>query len=175
MFSKLINALRGRSAQKATDAPEGQHSGALAAPEKHFVVRSAAVSGTIRRYRGPGGDVVIPEKIRQAPVDAIWDNAFRGCKALTSVSIPGSVKRIFGAAFRDCTALTDVIIAEGVEALYNEAFQGCKALQSVTLPASLKTIGLNVFSGCEALTLHVPMGSAAHKYALKNGIPMKFI
>ncbi|MBQ2954150.1 MAG: leucine-rich repeat domain-containing protein [Clostridia bacterium] len=175
MFSKLINALRGRSAQKTTDAPEEQHSCSLSTPYGHFVLRNAADSITIKRYRGPGGDVVIPEKIRQATVGTIWNNAFRGCKTLTSVSIPGSVKSIYWAAFRNCTALTDVIIAEGVEALYNEAFQGCKALRSVTLPASLKTIGLHVFDGCEALTLYVPMGSAAHKYALKNGIPMKFI
>lgn len=175
MFSKLINALRGRSAQMTIDAPEEQHAGSLAAPEGHFVLQGVAGGVTIRRYRGPGGDVVIPEKARQVSVCTIWNNAFRGCKTLTSVSIPGSVKRIEWAAFKNCTALTDVVIAEGAEVLENEVFHGCKALQSVTLPASLNSIGLQVFNGCESLTLHVPMGSAAHKYALKNGIPMKFI
>ena len=45
--------------------------------------------GVLTKYNGPGGDVVIP-----AGVKKIGDGAFKGCTALTGVTIPESVKTI---------------------------------------------------------------------------------
>lgn len=46
---------------------------------------------------------IIPES-----VTSIWDNAFKGCSSLTSITIPSSVTSIGEYAFKDCSKLTTV-------------------------------------------------------------------
>ncbi|MCI8809980.1 MAG: hypothetical protein HFF84_07595 [Oscillibacter sp.] len=45
--------------------------------------------GTLVKYQGPGGEVVLPEE-----VTAIGEGAFWACKTLTSIVIPDRVKVI---------------------------------------------------------------------------------
>ncbi len=57
-------------------------------------------NGVLTKYNGPGGDVVIPEG-----VTSIGEEAFRGCSALKSLSLPQSLKHIADYAFS--TSLSD--------------------------------------------------------------------
>ena len=82
----------------------------------------------------------------------IGDQAFVGCSALTSVTIPESVTHIGWLAFGDCQSLTSIIIPNGVKRMCNHTFDGCTALASVTLPQSVTSIGSSTFSGCSSLT-----------------------
>ena len=74
----------------------------------------------------------------------IADHAFDGCSALTSVSIPNSVKSIGKWAFNGCTSLTSVTIPNGVTSIGEWAFGGCESLTSVSVP-SHTTIGYKAF------------------------------
>ena len=51
-------------------------------------------NGELQKYKGQGGDVVIPEG-----VTSIGDCAFSGCSSLTSVVIPDGVTSIGNDAF----------------------------------------------------------------------------
>ena len=62
-------------------------------------------NGALRKYRGLGGRVVIPEG-----VTSIEEAAFCACKNLTSVKIPDSVQEIGRNVFDGCTSLTDLTI-----------------------------------------------------------------
>lgn len=64
----------------------------------------------------------------------------------------------------------DVTIPEGVTEIGDWAFCGCTGLTSVTIPGDVTEIGNEAFQDCENLTIHAPAGSAAKKYAEKNGI-----
>lgn len=102
--------------------------------------------GTLKKYKGSGGDVIIPES-----VTSIGDNAFDGCEGLTSVTIPESVTSIGGWAFSDCRGLKCITIPESVTSIGYRAFFGCSGLTSVNIPESVTSINEGAFSGCKGL------------------------
>ena len=85
-------------------------------------------------------------------VTSIGNNAFSGCRGLTSIDIPSSVTSIGGGAFRGCSGLTSIEIPNSVTSIGGGAFRGCTGLTSVTIPNSVTTIGQDAFSGCSRLT-----------------------
>ena len=91
-------------------------------------------------------------------VTAIGQGAFNGCAALTSVTLPSGLKDIGQSAFYGCKALSSVKLPSGLTAVGQSAFYGCKALSSVKLPSSLTAVGRNAFNGCDSLTKVVYSG-----------------
>ena len=57
----------------------------------------------IREYKGPGGDVVIPDGIRE-----IQNGAFANRSDITSVWFPESLETIGEYAFLGCNGLTEL-------------------------------------------------------------------
>lgn len=65
---------------------------------------------------------------------SIYAGAFSGCNALTSITIPDSVKSIGGYAFKDCSGLTSITIPDSVTGIGGYAFDNCDSLESLTIP-----------------------------------------
>ena len=84
-------------------------------------------------YRGPGGDIVIPEG-----VEVIGSKLFNDPTAITSVTIPDGVTAIDGEAFQNCVNLTGVTIPDTVTEIGERAFASCEKLTDVTLPEGCK-------------------------------------
>ena len=82
-------------------------------------------------------------------LESIADNAFNGCRALTSVSLPVATN-IGAEAFYNCDALTSVSLSAATS-IGEGAFSNCQALTSVSLPVAT-SIGENTFFNCDALT-----------------------
>ena len=98
--------------------------------------------------------LTIPEKHNSIPVTAIGEQAFFGCTALSSISVPN-----------------------GVTSIGKEAFAHCTGLFSVTLPGSLKSIGDKAFDGCSKLievcnqsTLNIAQGNDDFGGIAKNAL-----
>ena len=113
------------------------------------------------------GDIVIPEKITvdgvEYSVTSIGYEAFKDCKALTSVAMP-SVTSIGSQAFAKCKALTSVAMPS-VTSIGYDAFGSCSSLASVAMPSvtSIKELG---FSGCSSLTsVDMPLATSIGEYA----------
>lgn len=83
---------------------------------------------------------------------SIGSDAFRGCTALTSITIPDSVTSIGGYAFYYCSDLTSVTIGNGVTSIGYYAFSGCTGLESLTIGNSVTSIGNYAFFNCTGLT-----------------------
>lgn len=78
-------------------------------------------------------------------------DGFAQCHALTSVSIPASVRFIGTTAFEECTSLTNVVLSEGLEMIETYAFRGCSNLRSITVPESVTEVADGAFACCEKL------------------------
>ena len=97
-------------------------------------------------------EIKIPEKYQGKPVTSIGDEAFIGCKSLTSVMIPSNVTTIGTSAFSWCERLTSVAIPLGVTTIGEKAFWGCESLVSVSIPSSMTIIRARAFYKCKSLT-----------------------
>ena len=56
-------------------------------------------NGVLKKYKGPGGDAVIPDG-----VTSIGKSAFSACRSLTGVMIPDSVTEIGDMLFENAAA-----------------------------------------------------------------------
>lgn len=97
------------------------------------------------------GKIVLSDLLTEIPEDA-----FRECKAVTSVTVPASVTYIGNNAFYYCDNLTNVIFAhpanggEEKDLVIGEgAFRYCTSLESIVLPARLTDICLIKYTSRE--------------------------
>ncbi len=113
--------------------------------------------GTITGYYGPGGEVIIPDKIGGIDVIAIGEQVFSHCYSLTSVIIPDSITNIGLAAFAYCSGLTSINIPEGITIISESAFASCSKLTSIIIPDSVIIIEEAAFGSCTGLTsINIP-------------------
>lgn len=73
--------------------------------------------------------------------------AFEDARALTSLSVPASVKKIEAMAFNNCSSLQNATLAEGITKVSSTAFAYGTALTSLVIPASVTDFTSNVYCG----------------------------
>jgi hypothetical protein len=145
----------------------------LAAKSIDIVIDFATVSDgdgvVITKYKGKGGDVVIPSStIGGKAVVRISGMAFLFCFNLTSVTIPAGVTTIEEGAFFYCTSLKTISVHSANR--WYKVIDGVlftkdgKTLHTYpagrktayTIPAGVTTIGGYAFSGCSLTTVTIP-------------------
>lgn len=78
----------------------------------------------------------------------IANYAFYKCTALTSISMPNTVKYVGRAAFYKCTELTSVTLPNTLEVIEEYTFYHCDSLKLFSLPPMLRSIGRSAFYKC---------------------------
>ena len=106
--------------------------------------------------------------------EAIGDNAFEGCTALTTViqnetataantraSMPKRVKTVGNAAFKNCTSMTEMFLHDGITSVGANAFEGCTALTALVFEGTKTvssgiTLGADIVKGLDKVVILLP-------------------
>lgn len=70
---------------------------------------------------------------------------------LTKVTLPSTIKTIYGYAFGKCETLSEIKIPNSVTMIGAYAFDGCRSLKEVTIPSKVKNINIGTFGECTSL------------------------
>lgn len=115
------------------------------------------------RYRGKGGEVVIPEYVR-----CMREGIFRDNEAVMSVVIPNTVKVIPKECFCHCTSLRRVTLPEGVR-IENGAFAWCYNLKDIENLDKASYIGPHSIMATAIESITFP----AHQEVIENSTLLK--
>lgn len=167
------------STEPATEPTPGQIG------DKTYNLNTYNKTATLQKYSGKSSSVSIPSQeyiyhyyysdSGYYNVTAIGNTAFAGNSYVRSVTIPNSVTSIGDDAFFRCDSLSSVTIPNSVTSIGCCAFAQCDLLKNVTISSSVTSIGDKAFGYIDAntkvdgFTVTGRTGSAAHKYAIKNG------
>ncbi|MDR2729473.1 MAG: leucine-rich repeat domain-containing protein, partial [Treponema sp.] len=121
--------------------------------ENDFIVTVHDKTVEITGYKGTKTDVNIPPRIGKLPVTAIGEEAFFS-KKLTSVKIPGSVKRIGNAAFYG-NRIERVIIPSNVTEIGGAVFAYNK-ITEIVFPDRITEISRYMFAGNKLTGIKIP-------------------
>ena len=93
----------------------------------------------------------IPEYIEGYPVTSLGHWCFNGHSFLEKITIPNSVKLIYGGVFYDCHSLREINIPNSVKYIGNDSFNSCISLININIPNSVDYIGESAFFRCPSL------------------------
>ena len=148
-FDELYGDVRDWLASHGCGGNRGDRTSAMKSEfEYSFEERGEAY---VWKHKGNGKNVVIPESWLGLTVTGIMSYAFNESSAET-VTVGKNVKKIE----------------------YN-AFYKCSKLKSVMIPPTVTDFDEKIFCDCGNAAICGAAGSAAHEYAVKNGIPFKAI
>lgn len=87
----------------------------------------------ISGYEGQIADLVVPDSIEGFPVEAIGNHAFSGRQDLKSVTLPESIKTLYGFAFHNCKSLRKITLFDSLDDYYDGVCRQCDALEEIDI------------------------------------------
>lgn len=109
------------------------------------------------------GNLTLPETVtaegKTYTLTAIGEQAMMGCRLLTSLVVPATVKTLGEGAFAICTTLTDISLPDGIAEIPVGCFGYCTRLTTANVPQTVTALGEMAYYGCSALTgVRLPEG-----------------
>nr|WP_325231716.1 leucine-rich repeat domain-containing protein [uncultured Oscillibacter sp.] len=150
-----IMKYKARYLDSAAPAKKATQPRKTAAPRKKIPINidpdfDISPKGVLTEYKGPGGNVVIPEGVKE-----IGNDAFVDCGGLASVTIPEGVREIGSYAFGESN-IQSVSIPKSVRSIGHAAFYDCENLTSVTFQDREDAVGIGeldlLFGNCPNIT-----------------------
>lgn len=87
----------------------------------------------ITGYEGNVSDLVVPCKIENLSVEAIGNHAFSGRQDIKSVTLPESIKTLYGFAFHNCKSLKKISLYDSLDDYYDGVCRQCDALEEIDI------------------------------------------
>lgn len=87
----------------------------------------------ITGFEGRVTDMVVPGSIEGTPVEAIGNHAFSGRSDIVSISLPETIKTLYGFAFHDCRNLRKITLFDSLDDYYDGVCRQCDSLEDIEL------------------------------------------
>lgn len=113
-----------------------------------FNDRRAAITG----YKGSETEIVIPDKIENKPVFAIYSEAFKDNSQIVSITLSDYILWIYSRAFAGCVNLKNINMSNRLTVIFNNAFEGCSSLTEISFPDSIEELREQAFYNCVKLS-----------------------
>ena len=95
-------------------------------------------------YRNTIKEVIVPSEICGLPVYIIGEYALSQSASIEKITLPDTLKIIYGSAFFATVSLTEIAIPDSVLYIGDEAFRHCLNLEVINFPSSVVVIGNSV-------------------------------
>ena len=109
-------------------------------------------------------------------IDEIYAGELKYCQYVTSIKLPGTIKKIGDKAFYNCSSWKGKLyLSKNLESIGNSAFSGCRNLTNILVSASQTELNANCFDSDTIVALWAPKNSTTETYAASNDIAFKAI
>ena len=89
-------------------------------------------------------------------LEYIGEEAFKGAKAMKTVTLNSGIKRLGNSAFESCEGLTKVNNYPYIDNIPESCFKGCYQLSSFTIPNTVKFINTEAFKESGLTSIDIP-------------------
>ena len=87
----------------------------------------------ITGFEGSVTDLSLPEEIDGMRVEAVGNHSFSARSDLRSVTIPGSVRILYGFAFHNCRNLKKISLCDSIDDYYDGVCRQCDSLEEIEI------------------------------------------
>ncbi len=87
----------------------------------------------ITGYEGSISDLVVPDEIDGMRVEAIGNHSFSARQDLRSVTIPETVRILYGFAFHNCRNLGKISLCDSIDDYYDGVCRQCDSLSNIEI------------------------------------------
>ena len=87
----------------------------------------------IKGFEGRVTDMVVPGEIDNVPVEAIGNHAFSRRSDIVSISLPETIRTLYGFAFHDCRNLKKITLFDSLDDYYDGVCRQCDSLEVIEL------------------------------------------
>lgn len=87
----------------------------------------------ITGYEGNARDLVIPEVIDGIRVEAIGNHSFSARQDLMSVTLPQTIRTLYGFAFHNCRKLKKITLYDSIDDYYDGVCRQCDSLSDIEI------------------------------------------
>ena len=87
----------------------------------------------ITGYEGSVAHLNVPDEIDGVRVEAIGNHSFSGRNDLVSVSLPESIKTLYGFAFHNCRNLKKISLYDSIDDYYDGVCRQCDSLRDIEI------------------------------------------
>lgn len=87
----------------------------------------------ITGYEGTVEELCVPPKIDGLPVEAIGNHSFSGRQDLKSVTLPETIKTLYGFAFHNCRNLKKISLFDSIDDYYDGVCRQCDSLSEIDI------------------------------------------